>query len=87
MQSYQALETTGTINSKQHIFLDNPLLDDYVNKKDKVHLIIMFKNEANTTEKTSGNDDWRNRMNIKPEILVSPDEIIQPIDDIWKEYI
>jgi len=87
MQSYQALETSGTINNKQHIFLDNPLLDDYVNKNDKVHLIIMFKNEANTIEETNGNDDWRTRMSIKPEILVSPDEIIQPMDDIWKEYI
>ncbi|KPA10396.1 hypothetical protein MHK_009408 [Candidatus Magnetomorum sp. HK-1] len=87
MQRYQALETSGTINSKEHIFLDNPLLDDYVNKNDKVHLIIMFKNEANTIVETSGNEDWRTRMKIKPEILVSPDEIIQPMDDIWKEYI
>ena len=87
MQRYQALEASGTINSMQHIFLDNPLLDDHINKNDKVRLIIMFNNETSTIVKKNANEDWRSRMNIKPEILVSPDEIIQPMDDIWKEYI
>jgi prevent-host-death family protein len=29
--------------------------------------------------------DWRDKMSIKPELLVSPEELIKPMEDIWKE--
>jgi hypothetical protein len=32
------------------------------------------------------NIDWRSNMEITPEILVSSDELITPVDDIWEEY-
>jgi prevent-host-death family protein len=30
--------------------------------------------------------DWRDKMSIKPELLVSPEELIEPIEDIC-EYV
>ena len=86
MQRYQALETSGTINSKQHIILDNPLIDENINNN-KVRLIIMFNYETNAVSEKNVSKDWRSRMKITPEILASSDEIIQPMDDIWKDYI
>ncbi len=31
--------------------------------------------------------DWRKNMSTKPKILVSTEELIHPIEDIWEEYI
>ncbi len=31
--------------------------------------------------------DWREGMTIKPQILVSPEELIKPLDDLWEEYL
>jgi prevent-host-death family protein len=31
--------------------------------------------------------DWRDNMKVQPKLLVSPEEIVQPIEDIWEEYI
>ena len=32
-------------------------------------------------------EDWRNQVVQKPKLLVPPDEIIKPVDDIWESYI
>jgi len=31
--------------------------------------------------------NWRDKMKIKPKFLVPPEELIEPIDDIWEEYV
>lgn len=31
--------------------------------------------------------DWRNQVAQKPKLLVSPDEIIKPVEDIWENYL
>ena len=31
--------------------------------------------------------DWRDKMSIKPELLVSPEELIKPMEDVWEEYV
>lgn len=30
--------------------------------------------------------DWRTKVTSKPKLLVSPEEIIKPIEDIWEDY-
>lgn len=30
--------------------------------------------------------NWREKMSISPQIMVSPDELIDSIDDIWEDY-
>jgi hypothetical protein len=30
--------------------------------------------------------NWRDKMSIKPKLLVSPDELLEPVDEIWEEY-
>jgi len=34
----------------------------------------------------SKQSDWRDRMRFKPKILVSPEQLIAPIEDIWEAY-
>ena len=31
--------------------------------------------------------DWRNKMTQKPELLVTPEELIKPMTDIWKVHV
>lgn len=31
--------------------------------------------------------NWRDKMKIKPRFLVPPEELLEPIDDIWEEYV
>lgn len=31
--------------------------------------------------------NWRDKMKITPELLVSPEELMQPLDDMWQEYV
>lgn len=32
-------------------------------------------------------DNWRDRMTTRVRLLVSPEELIQPIEDVWEEYV
>ena len=31
--------------------------------------------------------DWRDNMKIVPELLVSPEELMEPLDDVWEAYL
>lgn len=31
--------------------------------------------------------DWRKQNAEKPKLLVSPEELIKPVEDIWDDYI
>lgn len=31
--------------------------------------------------------DWRKKVKEKPKLLVSPEEFIKPIEDIWDDYV
>lgn len=32
-------------------------------------------------------DNWRDRMTTGVHLLVSPEELIQPLEDVWEEYV
>lgn len=31
--------------------------------------------------------DWREKMRLQPQLLVSVEELIMPIEDIWESYV
>jgi antitoxin (DNA-binding transcriptional repressor) of toxin-antitoxin stability system len=31
--------------------------------------------------------DWREKIPQKPKLLVPPDEFVQPVSDIWEDYV
>jgi len=55
---------------------------------EQLHLInlIMQTDNKPSLEKSS-NADWRDSMSEKVKMLVSEDELIQPMTDIWEDYI
>jgi prevent-host-death family protein len=32
-------------------------------------------------------NNWRENMTVLPELLVSPEKVMEPIQDIWKEHV
>ena len=30
--------------------------------------------------------NWREKMNVRPKLLVPPENLIESVDDIWDEY-
>jgi len=47
---------------------------------------IIIQNQSDRIEK-SKSDNWRDAMTEKTEILVSEEELMQPLTDIWRDYI
>lgn len=62
-------------------------LFEYLKKVSGGETIIIQKNKKDVARigpihKTN----WRDKISIKPKILVSEEEFIKPIEDIWKDY-
>jgi len=32
-------------------------------------------------------EDWRNKMTIRPKLLVPPEKLMEPLSDIWEGYV
>ena len=45
------------------------------------------QNENKPSLEKSSNANWRDNMSEKVKILVSEDELIQSMTDIWEDYI
>jgi len=50
--------------------------------------IMIYRNKKEVAKLVPPNiSNWREQIKIKPKLLVSSEEIIKPIEDIWKDYI
>lgn len=59
----------------------------YLNQAAEGETIIIERNNEEVARLVSmKRSDWRDSMTIKPEILVTPEELIKPIEDIWEAY-
>jgi hypothetical protein len=43
--------------------------------------------EKPATKVPEKKENWQERMNIKPKLLVPPGEAFAPLDDIWEDYL
>ena len=60
---------------------------DYLDKASAGETIVIQRNKQEVARLVPTHPiDWRDKMSIKPELLVSPEELIQPIEEIWEEY-
>ena len=49
--------------------------------------IVIERNGRDVGRLTAGGQsDWRQGMKVQPELLIAPEQIIEPLDDIWEEY-
>jgi prevent-host-death family protein len=63
-------------------------LFEYLDKASEGETIVIQRNNQDVARIVPTHQiDWRDRMTIKPELLVSPEELIKPIGDIWEGYV
>ncbi|KAA3610745.1 MAG: type II toxin-antitoxin system Phd/YefM family antitoxin [Calditrichaeota bacterium] len=60
----------------------------YLEKIEAGETIILERNKKEVARLVpSKQTNWRERMSSKPEILVSAEKLIEPIEDIWEDYL
>lgn len=63
-------------------------LFDYLDKVAAGETIVIQRNKQEVARLISMKQvNWRDRMATKPEILVSAEELVEPIEDIWEGYV
>jgi len=63
-------------------------LFDYLDKVAEGETVVIQRNNHEVARLLPlQKPNWRNNMSIGPKILVSPDELIKPIEDIWEDYV
>ena len=63
-------------------------LFDYLDKAVEGETIIILRNNQEVARLVpTRKSNWRDQMSSAPKLLVSPEEVIKPIDDIWDEHI
>jgi len=60
----------------------------YLNQTSKGETIIICNNKKEIARLLSTDlTDWRDKMTIKPQLLVSPAEMMKPVAYIWEDYV
>jgi len=63
-------------------------LFDYLNKASEGETIIIQRNNVEVARLIpTYQANWRDKMTIKPKIMVEPEELIKPVEDIWEDYV
>ena len=59
----------------------------YLDKVKAGEILIVLRNNDEVARIVPPQiQEWRNKMKVQPKLKVNPDELIQPIDDLWEEY-
>jgi prevent-host-death family protein len=62
-------------------------LFDYLDKAAAGETIIIQRNNQEVARLVAIHPgDWRERTKVTPQLLSTPEELLQPLDDIWVEY-
>ena len=63
-------------------------LFEYLDKTSKGEIIIIQRNNEEVARLVPARRvNWRDKMGVKLKILVEPEELIKPLEDIWEEYV
>ncbi len=63
-------------------------LFEYLDKTSKGEIIIIQRNNEEVARLVPARKvNWRDKMVVKLRILVGPEELIKPLEDIWEEYV
>ena len=61
-------------------------LFEYLDKASGGETIVIQRNNQDVAHIVPiPQSDWRDKMSIKPDLLVSHEELIKPLEDIWNE--
>ncbi|MCP4417633.1 MAG: type II toxin-antitoxin system prevent-host-death family antitoxin [Chloroflexi bacterium] len=62
-------------------------LFDYLDKATAGEIIMIQRNNREVARLVPiTQTNWRDQMKITPQLLVSPEELMKPLDDVWQDY-
>lgn len=62
-------------------------LFDYLDKASEGETIVIRRNNRDVACLVPiPRRNWREKMRIKPKLLVAPEALIEPMEDIWEDY-
>jgi prevent-host-death family protein len=63
-------------------------LFSYLDKVESGEVIVIERNNQEVARLVpTAQVNWRQKMAVKVRTLVPPEELIQPVDDVWDEYV
>ena len=63
-------------------------LSNYLDKASRGEIILIQRNNKEIARIIPSEQlNWRDNMTIRPKIMVDPEELIKPIEDIWEGYV
>ncbi len=61
---------------------------DYLHKVEEGEIIVIERNNKEVARLVPTEQvDWRSKMTQKPELLVTPEELLEPMADIWEDHV
>lgn len=63
-------------------------LFEYLDKASEGETIIIRRNNREVARLIpTGQTNWRDKMTTKPKIMVAPEALMEPLDDVWEGYV
>ena len=63
-------------------------LFDYLDKASEGEIIIIRRNNREVARLIpTGQTNWRDKMKITPRIMVAPEVLMEPLEDVWEGYV
>ncbi len=63
-------------------------LFEYLNRAAAGEIVVIERNNQEVARLVpTRRPNWRDNMKIKPKFLVPPEDLIEPVEDIWEEYV
>jgi prevent-host-death family protein len=75
------MRTVSATNLRNDLF-------NYLDKVETGEVIIIQRNNQEVARLVPvAQDNWRDKMSVKAKLLVSTEELILPLDDVWEGYV
>lgn len=63
-------------------------LFSYLDKVEAGEIVVIQRNNQEIARIVpTALDNWRDKMTTRVHLLVSPDDLLQPLEDVWEEYV
>ena len=60
----------------------------YLDKAAAGEMIVIYRNQQEVARLVSTQPkDWRDQMEETPQLLVTPEDLLKPLDDVWAAYV
>lgn len=75
------MRTVSATNLRNDLF-------NYLDLVESGEVIIIQRNNQEVARLVpAAGSNWRDRMSVSVKLLVPAEELIQPLDDVWEEYV